>query len=483
MKQPLKPAEKTAIVETGKIPPDAGFAAPDAPAKSGGPKLWQTGTLVYTAGGLATLFAWLLLGDFAWSMRDRSVGPMAQWYLNSLKVPNLLFGILISSFPALIGLVLGPVISVKSDRHRGKWGRRIPFLLVTTPLAAFGMIGLGFTPIVAEWVHGHFPNQSAMVVSLVCFGIFWAAFEFATIASQAVFGGLVNDVVPAPLLCRFYGLFRMVSLVDGMVFNWWIYGKVPTHFTVIFVTIGLFYGIAFLLVCLRIKEGEYPPPPPPGPTRESLVSGFIKDAKTYWRECFTNPYYIAVFAMLMVAGLTFAPVNTFAIPFSKSLAVPEDHYGKSLAITFAISFLLAYPLGWLSDVFHPLRTAMAALAGYFAVCLWGGLFATTEWNFLVAWVMHGVLSGTYFTCAASLGQRLFPKNKFAQFASAAGIFGSLATMIMAPAIGFTIDASHNNYRLTFYIGAGLAALALAMAMYVFGKFTRLGGPKDYTAPE
>lgn len=98
-------------------------------------------------------------------------------------------------------------------------------------------------------------------------------------------------------------------------------------------------------------------------------------------------------------------------------------------------------------------------------------------------MLHGVLSGTYFTCAASLGQRLFPKNKFAQFASAAGIFGSLATMVMAPAIGFAIDTSGNNYRLTFYIGAGLAALALVMAMYVFGKFACLGGPKNYTAPE
>lgn len=483
MEFPVTPAEKSAVVETGRLPPVTDLGEPpDSPTGSSGPKLWHAGTLVYTMGGLIALFAWLLLGDFAWSMRDRSVGPMAQWYLNSLKVPNLLFGLLISSFPALIGLILGPIISVKSDRHRGKWGRRIPFLLVTTPLAAFGMIGLGFTPIVAEWVHGHFPDQSAMVVSLVCFGVFWAAFEFATIASQAVFGGLVNDVVPASLLGRFYGLFRMVSLVDGMIFNWWIYGKVPTHFTFIFVVIGLFYGIAFLLVCLRIKEGEYPPPPP-DPAKSNPVSGFFREVKTYCRECFTNPYYIAVFVMLMVAGLTFAPVNTFAIPFSKSLAVPEDHYGKSLAITFAISFLLAYPLGWLSDVFHPLRTAMAALAGYLVVCVWGGLFATTEWNFLVAWVLHGVLSGTYFTCAASLGQRLFPKNKFAQFASAAGIFGSLATMVMAPAIGFTIDASQNNYRLTFYIGAGLAALALGMAMYVFGKFARLGGPKNYTAPE
>jgi len=452
------------------------------PAPAGGPKVWRAGTLVYTTRGLVALFAWLLLGDFAWSMRERSVGPMAQWYLNSLGIQKLFFGLLISSFPAFMGLILGPIISVKSDRHRGKWGRRIPFLLVTTPLAALGMVGLGVTPIVAQWAHGHFPGYSEVWVSLICFGVFWTAFEFATIASQAVFGGLVNDVVPAPLLGRFYGLFRMVSLVDGVIFNWWIFGHVPDHFTVIFVTIGLFYGVAFLLVCLRIKEGEYPPPPPPDPDRPGPVVGFCREAGRYFRECFTNPYYLAVFVMLMVAALTFAPVNTFAIPFSKSLGVPEDHYGKSLAITFSISFLLAFPLGWLTDLFHPLRTAMVALAGYLVVCLWGGLFATSAWNFLVAWVLHGVLSGTYFTCAASLGQRLFPQTRFAQFASAAGVVGALATMVMAPAIGLALDLSGDNYRLTFYIGAGLAALALGAARFVYGQFVTLGGPKNYAAP-
>jgi len=73
---------------------------------------------------------------------------------------------------------------------RGRWGRRIPFLLVTTPLAAFGMIGLALTPILAKWMHGHFPGQTEVVVTLVCFSLFWAAFELATIAGQAVFGGL-----------------------------------------------------------------------------------------------------------------------------------------------------------------------------------------------------------------------------------------------------------------------------------------------------
>jgi len=66
-------------------------------------KVWKVGTLTYTSAGLLALFAWLLFGDFAWSMRDRSIAPMASWYLSHLEVPSVVFGLLMSSFPVLLG--------------------------------------------------------------------------------------------------------------------------------------------------------------------------------------------------------------------------------------------------------------------------------------------------------------------------------------------------------------------------------------------
>ncbi|EIQ00418.1 Major Facilitator Superfamily transporter [Opitutaceae bacterium TAV1] len=460
------------------------------PAKEAGPssvKTWKIGTLTYTSAGLAALFCWLLFGDFAWSMRDRSVGPMSAWYLKQLGVPNLLFGLIISSFPALVGLILVPVISVKSDRHRGRWGRRIPFLLVTTPIAAFGMLGIAFTPFLAREVHVFFPNASEMAVAVICFGVFWAAFEFASITGHAVFNGLINDVVPKAMLGRFFGLFRAVSLIDGIIFNYWIMGHIPTHFTLILAAIGTFYGTAFLWVCFKVKEGSYPP----------AVSGAVADGKNgiggvlasrfgnvrqYIRECFTNPYYVSVFAMLTTAALSFSPVNTFAIPYARSLGMSMAAYGKCLALTFCISLFLSYFIGWLSDVFHPIRVTMATLVGYAAISVWGALFANTAEAFAVGFVLHGTVSGAYVTSAASLGQRLYPHSRFAQFASAAGVCLSLSTMALGPAVGMVIDVSGSIYRYTFAIGGCLTLVALGAAVYVYGKFMKLGGPKGYTPP-
>ncbi|MDR1283203.1 MAG: MFS transporter [Opitutaceae bacterium] len=440
-------------------------------------KIWRAGTLTYTAGGLAALFAWLLLGDFSWSMRDRSVGPVAQWYLKHLGVPNYIFALLLGSFPALVGLILGPVVSVKSDRHRGPRGRRIPFLLVTTPIAASGMIGLGLTPFIAQWVHNHFPGHSEMVVAVVCFGVFWAAFEFATIAATAVFGGLVNDVVPKELLGRFYGLFRAVSLIDGMIFNFWIFGKVESHYTLILLVIGVFYGACFYWVCLKVKEGEYPPPPPPESSHP------LSGVRTYFRECFRNPYYVGVFVMMTVAALVFMPVNIFMIPYANSLGMSMETYGRCMALSFAISLLLAYPLGWLCDIFHPLRVSIASLLGYATVTGWGALYARTPETFAVALVLHSVLSGCYFTSAASLGQRLYPHFRFAQFASAAGIVGAVGSMAIGPIVGGIIDLTGNAYHHTFTVGCIVALLALAVSWAVHGRFMNLGGPQNYVAPE
>lgn len=444
-------------------------------------KLWRAGTLTYTTGGLVALFCWLFLGDFSWAMRDRSVGPIASWYLSQIGVPNLVFALLLSSFPALVNLVFVPIISVKSDRHRGKRGRRIPYLLITTPIAMFGMIGLAVSPLIAGWVHGHFPGQSEIVVATVCFAVFWAAFEFASLGGQAVFGGLINDVVPQPVLGRFHGVFRAISLLDGIIFNYWIMGLVPTHYTLILLSIGVFYGISFMWVCFKVKEGTYPPPPPPVQAEKPFM-GWLIELRSYFRECFGNSYYLLLFAFMMCGWGALLPINAFAIPYANSLGIDMTRYGHSVALTYAISLGLAYFLGWLADLFHPLRLAMATLVLYALVAFWGGLYAATEKTFLVAYVLHGVISGAYLTGTASLAQRLFPRAKYAQFASAIGILSAPVFMVMAPVVGMVIDGSGGVFRHCFTIGGGVAVTGLGLSLFVHRRFMKLGGPKNYVAP-
>ncbi|HNC25256.1 MAG TPA: MFS transporter, partial [Opitutaceae bacterium] len=68
---------------------------------------WRAGTLTYSAGALAILFVWLLWGDFAWQLKERSVAPIVQIMLRKFEASDFLTGFFLLSLPSAIGLVLG----------------------------------------------------------------------------------------------------------------------------------------------------------------------------------------------------------------------------------------------------------------------------------------------------------------------------------------------------------------------------------------
>lgn len=225
-------------------------------------KIWRVGTLSYTAAGLVVLFFWLLWGDFTWSLKERSVPSVLQLLLQRFGASDTFTGILITTLPGAIAMILGPIISYKSDRHRGRWGRRIPFLLAPTPIAVGAMIGLAFSPVLGGKLHHLMGGLDLNTSVLYCLGLFWMLFGCSAITANSVLGALVNDVVPQELLGRFFGLFRALSLIAGILFNYWVFGKAETGYAWIFLGMAALYGVGFTMMCCNVKEGKYPPPPP-----------------------------------------------------------------------------------------------------------------------------------------------------------------------------------------------------------------------------
>jgi MFS family permease len=112
----------------------------------------------------------------------------------------------------------------------------------------------------------------------------------------------------------------------------------------------------------------------------------------------------------------------------------------------------------------------------------GAIFSTRAEIFAVFFVLHGVLSGAWFTSAASLPLRMFPKENFSQFYSALNMFIGLGIMTFGPIVGQLIDFTHKFYRLTFIASSTLAFVALILGLVVHAKFMKLGGPESYTPP-
>lgn len=455
---------------------------PPPPAAEGGRKLWTVGTLTYTTGGLVILFCWLLAGDFAWSMKERSVMWVVQLLIKKFEASDFVSGLLIGTLPQAMALVLTPIVSYRSDRHRGRWGRRIPFLIIPTPIAALSMVGLAFSPEIGTFLHGLLgagsPGLNPSI--LIVFAVFWTVFEVATVTANAVFFGLINDVVPKAVIGRFYGMFRAVGLCVAMMFNYWLFGKAETHYTEIFIGIGLLYGVGFTAMCFKVKEGQYPPPPPVPPSR---AGGLVAAVRTYFRESFTRPYFLWIYASIAFSWMAMLAPNLFNVFFAQRVNMSMDTYGKHLAATFMISFVMSYFIGAFADRLHPLRLSLGVMAVYAAVVLAGGFLITDARSFGIVLILTGVVGGTWQTAAASLTMRLFPQARYAQIDSARAIVSSFGMMLVGPVMGYFLDLSGHDYRYAYLAAGVLAALALLTGLVVHAKFMRLGGPKGYVAPE
>ncbi|WP_288592947.1 MFS transporter [uncultured Victivallis sp.] len=443
-------------------------------------RTWRNGTLVYTAGGLAVLFLWLMWGDFAYSMKDRATGTVAALMLKKFDVSDFLFGIIMISFPNFTNIFLCPIVSYRSDRHRGRFGRRIPYLLLTTPFIVIGLAGLGFTPLLARLIRQTVGAEhiSYNLTALLVFCFFWIILDFGTTLAGAIFNALATDVVPTEFLGRFFAMFRAVSLGCAFLFNYFVMGCAETHALVIFLGLAALYGIGLFSICLKVKEGEYPPP-------EAETSGppTVKSAvKTYFRECFSLPYYRWVIMASVVSGFSVVPFNIYGIFYAKSLNMDMDFYGKVSSLICLVSFVLSFFLGWFSDRFHPIRTGMVSMALQTVILFIGGRIATTESVFAWLFLVQGISIMSYNTLMASYAPRLFPREYFAQFNSAMMLINALASVIGAPLVGKFLDLTGNHYPHLFTIGGVIGLCGLGCFVMVYRGYQRYGGDSGYIAP-
>ena len=428
-------------------------------------RTWTVGTLTYTFSGIVTLFSLLLLGDFANSIKGRSVFQLVQLMFKTYGASDFLNTLMIVSLPCVLGLVLGPFVSVHSDRCRSRWGRRIPYLALTTPVAALAIAGFAYSPVIGRTVARLFGTAENPAI-LWTLGIFWGVFEVATVISGAIFGALVNDVVPHPLLGRFYGLFRIVSLLCGILFNFWFLGFAATHSHVLFVSVAIVYGVGFLYMCLKVKEGEYPPPE--NTTRRGMIAAIAE----YCRECYSKPYYLLIYFFGTAMALAISPVNSFSMFYAQELKIDMDTYGKFLAVTYMISFALSYFLGMLADKIHPLCASILFMGLYAAMGIVSSFFIRDTASYGIAFVAHGVLAGGYLTVSASLFQRLLPRAQFAQYSSAGGLINSIVMILLVPVIGKFLDWTGHQYQYTYLLGGLIALLSVVLGLILYKQFRK-----------
>lgn len=472
-------------------PPDAAAAtpatvdaAPPAPAK------YRVGTLTYTKAGLVALFFWLLWGDFCLTLMETVIPTVLPIKLQSLQAPATLIALLMTTIPHTLTVLVTPAISFRSDRFRSRWGRRIPFLLVPTPILAVLLALIGYAEPIGRAV-APLVSASPATATLLVISVLLVAFQFFNMFVTSIYYYLFNDVVPDVVLARFMALFRVVGAAAGWAYHTFIFPYAQTHMVEIFVGAGVLYGVGFGLMCLMVREGQYPPPPPKLEGR----TGLIASIRTYAVECFTHRFYWDFF-LANASWTLVGAASAFGVLFSLSMGLTTTQLGYIAGTAQLVSMFILYPAGMLTDRLHPLRVVLIVVGIYiplYAVPLCYLFFDPAPSTVLTIAIAHAAITlpvaAMWNTAELPLFMKLLPRERYGQFASANALVRSAAMIVGGLVAGGLIDlmrAVHGGsdfaYRYIPLWQVSFFTLSLVFYYRVYRQWKARGGDAGYTPP-
>lgn len=462
------------------------------PAPTSKDKVFRVGTLTYTKAGLFSLFAWLLWGDFCFMLMEVAAPAVLQVNLNEMGAPNWLIGLVLATIPGILNMTICPASSFWSDRFRSRWGRRIPFLFLATIPLTFFLVLLGFSKQIGAFLHGAIDggfSQTAIILAVVVVLVF--CFQVFNMVVASVYYYLFNDVVPAEVLARFMAVFRIVGVLAGAIFNWFFLKYAVSHMTEVYLIAAGLYATAFLLMCWKVKEGEYPPPP----VHPDGGSGLLSGIRTFFVESFSIRFYWLFFLANTAFALT-SVAGAFVILQARSIGVDLDFYGKTSAVAAIVSAALMYPAGIIADRLHPLRVLMwATIALLLIQPLWlVFLFydfssAVSHGLFIAITAVTAPALALYMASELPMYMRILPKSRYGQFSSANAMVRSFAIILGGLLLGFALDrlavvfpAKDYCYRFIPLWSLLCVGASLFFLRRLYSEWLKRGGLTSYHPP-
>ena len=452
-------------------------------------RFYRVGTLTYTKGALLQVMFWMLWGDFFFQLLETITPALMPLQLRWEGASDTMIGLLTSP-TALFAFCLYPFIGMQSDRHRGPLGRRRPFLLWCTPPVVLSLVLLGAAKpsgACAYWfIHALGFGSGLTVAGCTIAWISVCSIVFVIFNSyiQQVYLYLFVDVIPAEVMGKFIGFYRVIGALGSLAFNRWMLGQARAHTLYICILVGLLYASAFYLIVWKVKEGSYPPPPPKRPGRR------LAGARRYLKECYTHPFYLAYYSvsfflwssLVPLAFMVFFATQAGQPGYAPTLGLSLGEFGRVKGWTFLIQIPVYFIVGPLIDRFHAIRVGLV------------GLFLSSVTYFGCFWLIHGAnsllfwwglnlgMNAVFFGAGAGLAPRLLPQGRYGQFLSSNQSFGYSSIVIGPPLCGLLLGMLR-NYRYIFIFSGVCTTLSFIALFLVYRQWRTLGGDRGFAPPE
>lgn len=433
---------------------------------------WTAGTLKYTKAGLFILFFWLMWNDFFLMLMESVKPALTGILMKRHGATNTEIALYMSTLTAIFTNWINPVVSTWSDRTRTRWGRRRPFLFAATIPAALFLALIPFAPkiwaslMAWPWFATHLGGGSvngAVLAIGVCV-IFFSVFNSVL---MAIFAYYFWDVVPEAVLGRFNAVGKIVTTIKTFIWNYWIFGWAETHMQWIYVSIAICFCAVYLLSLSMVPEGEYPPPPP-----RPKGGSWFAPIRSYFVECYSNPYFLWVFFGFTAFQLGNIPNMYRLFHWNETLGLSFDTVGKVQAWSSVLIILFGYSLGSVIDKFKPVRLMPITFGVWSLINVYAFFFlrgATSLFVFMVLITLIVFINGICFNVVTV---EVFPREKIGQFCSANQIFHSTVSLMATPLLGMFLDRV-KDYTYIYAWSAVFQLFAAAIFVKVYRNWCRV----------
>ncbi|MBR6471178.1 MAG: hypothetical protein IKS83_05235 [Victivallales bacterium] len=468
---------------------------------------YQCGTLTYTLPRLFFVLFWVVIGSAVISVGTQLPGIMLPVQLKELGVSETMKVFLLTTIGQVLNMTVCPYIGVASDWHRGKWGRRIPYIFLSTPpivlsLVMFGLSGqLGNR--LASWT-----GAAPVTMTVVAIGLAMFLFQFFNMWVNSVIWYIFNDIIPVKFFGAAMAAFKIGLTAGPSLFHYFLFKHVAAHPTILYIGIAGLYLAGVMLFCLFVKEGEYPPlteeqlAAKQKPLAERLLAKW-KGMGTFVKESFCGRIYIYRY-LFQITNACVTCAFLFALYQYQELGLTDDMIGKlngANGIIGSVGILIVSVLAaGVVNQWHPLRVDiyfyffMATTTPLYLRWIFGTLPPKVFlWMGIANTVCALFINGVDQICNLPAQMFLFPKSRFGSYCSMQALLRSTCFMLVSILCGGLFDLLKAHYATTLgndqfafrYVMPWTIPwhlLAPVFGFLLYREWGRNGGLKNYAAP-
>jgi len=379
--------------------------------------------------------------SIAWSVYNAFV-PI---FLRDYQLPWFLVGF-VMTLDNILAITLLPYIGQLSDRTRSRLGRRMPYILLGTPIAAL------FLAIIPT-LHLNLPHISStfwlMTTAIVVMNVAMAIFRTPTVA-------LMPDITPSPLRSKANGIINLMGgvgtsiafLIGGMLF--------ARAQSAPFILAAVVLLVAEAVVLLTIRE-------PQVDAASAAVDGGKAQRLNLWQSLRSTLADVAGIAhqrdksALFICLAIFCwfmgynAIETFWTSYGKEVLYAGQITAGTLTADQAVArsasmltylsaafLVFALPAGFIATRFGRKPTILLGLGVLFV--LWAGMrFTTSSTYVMVALVLSGIAWASININSLPIVADLAPAGKIGAYTGIYYFFSMLAASTSPTIVGWLMD--------------------------------------------